>query len=79
MRLDDHLLAQAKQVARQTGQSLTSLISESLAEKIAILKGPRAAEPLELPTFKGDGLREGVSLDKSSDLLDLMERLDGTP
>ncbi len=80
IRLDDELLHRAKEVARETGQTLTSLISESLAEKISRIRQPKkSAETLGLPTFSGEGLRPGVSLDSNRDLLDYMEQIRATP
>lgn len=73
VRLDDHLLAAAKQRATEQGTTLTGLIEEALRETL----GRRTATPsarAKLPTFRGNGLRPGVDLDSSAGLRELMER-----
>ena len=80
IRLDDELLYQAKEVARETGQTLTHLISESLTEKISRIRQPKKpSDQPPLPTFRGDGLRPGVSLDNNHQLLDLIDSFDEDP
>src|SRR5688572_20195653 len=73
--LDDHLLREAKVVARQSGVTLTSFIEDALRERLArrrsVQKGKR--EWVSLPTFKGEGLQPGVDLDDSRALLDIMD------
>ncbi|MGH7476978.1 MAG: YlcI/YnfO family protein [Longimicrobiales bacterium] len=73
VRLDPHLLADAKRLALETGRTLTRVIEDALREALARRAQPRAREPVELPTFRGAGLQPGVDLDDSSGLLDLME------
>ena len=79
IRMDDHLLRQAKQLAARTGSTLTSIIESALREKLHPRRGHGSANtpPAPLPVFHGDGLQPGVDLDDSSSLLDLME--DGLP
>lgn len=74
VRLDDALLRQAKKLAAESGRSLTALIEDALREVMSRRRTgvPRAGD-FHLPTFKGRGLRPGVDLDNSADLLDLME------
>ena len=71
IRLDDALLAEAKALAARTGRSLTRVIEDSLRE--ALVRGEELREPVELPVVHGGRLRPGVSLDSTSDLLDIME------
>ncbi|HEX9892204.1 MAG TPA: ribbon-helix-helix protein, CopG family [Actinomycetota bacterium] len=73
IRLDDQLLAEAKQLAARTGRTLTSVIEDALRQTLARGKQVRTTKPPELPTFKGDGLQPGVDLDDSAGLLDIME------
>ena len=73
MRLDDHLLAEAKKYAIETGRTLTSVLEDALRETLA-RRPPRAQrKPIRLKTVKGDGVRPGVDLDDAAALLDLME------
>ena len=78
IRLDDHLLAQAKSLAAARGTTLTALIEDSLREVLARREAPRRRSKFCFPTFKGGGLQPGVDLDDSAALLDFMEGLDGT-
>jgi plasmid stability protein len=71
VRLDDDLLAAAKQRAAETGRTLTAVIEDALRQ--ALVRGeshPSAIAPL--PTVRGV-TRPGVDLDDSAGLLELME------
>jgi hypothetical protein len=72
IRLDDGLLAQAKQIAAETGRTLTRVIEDALRQSFARRHGPPPERP-ELPTFCGGGVLPGVDLDDTASLLDLME------
>ena len=78
IRLDDHLLREAKGLALRSGRTLTKVIEDALREALA--RGSEAptntADRVSLPTFTGDGLLPGVDLDDSAGLIDLMERRD---
>jgi Ribbon-helix-helix protein, copG family len=79
IRLDDQLLADAKQLAARTGRTLTAVIEDALRQAIRQTRPPRRRR-VELPTFKGgNGLQPGVDLDDTAALLDLMERESGPP
>lgn len=72
IRLDDHLLAEAKQIAARSGRTLTAVIEEALRERLA-RRDPQPARRLRLPVFRGRGLQPGVDLDDTAALLDLMD------
>lgn len=72
VRLDPHLLAEAKKHAAESGKTLTSLLEEALRESLARRNGQAKARPVRLKTVKGSGARAGVDLDDSASLLDLM-------
>jgi hypothetical protein len=74
IRVNDHLLSEAKKFAAETGRSLTALIEDALREVLARRKKRPSMGRLKLTTFKGKGLQPGVDLDDSASLLDLMER-----
>ncbi len=74
VRLDDDLLRQAKALAARTGRTLTAVIEDGLREALARHGRRQARPPVVLPTFKGKGLRPGVDLDDTADLLDIMDR-----
>lgn len=73
IRLDDQLLAQAKEHAVRTGRTLTALIEDALRRALADGKRRSAGPAPVFPTFRGDGLQPGVDLDDSAALLDLMD------
>ncbi len=76
VRLDDHLLKEAKSAAAASGRTLTQLLEDALRETLARRKAAADTERVPLPTFKGTGLMPGVDLDNSAALLDLMEEGD---
>ena len=74
IQLDDALLAQATELAREKGYDLSHLIEETLRDKFAPLF-PVASRPFRsLTTFTGNGVRPGVDLNNSAALLTLMEQ-----
>ena len=73
IRLDDHLLTEAKIYAAESGRTLTALLEDALRESLARRRQASAREPVRLKTVKGNGLHHGVDLDDSASLLDLME------
>ena len=72
IRIDDHLLKEAKQFAVKSDISLTALIEIALKEKLYKRKRIQK-KSLQLITFKGKGLKRGVDLDDSAALLELMD------
>jgi len=74
IRLNDHLLVEAKKLAASTRRTLTAVIEDALRAALA-----RHGEPgqkrrrTKLTTFKGKGLQPGVDLDDTAALLDRME------
>ena len=75
VRLDEQLMADAKRLAAARGQTLTALIEDALREAVSRRRRPEKRAPLRLPTFAGR-LREGVDLDHTAALLDLMDGRD---
>lgn len=74
IRVDDQLLAKAKEAAARSGRTLTAVIEDALRESLA--RSPRVGdnEPFELPVSEqSGGVRAGVDIDDSASLLDLME------
>ena len=72
VRLDEHLLAEAKKHAAATGTTLTTVLEQALRESLARRSAAAPARPVRLKTFNGGGVRAGVDLDDSASLLDLM-------
>lgn len=74
IRLDDALLRQAKKLAAETGRSVTAVFEDALRETLSPRKIVSAqTEKFSLPTFKGLGLRPGIDLESSAELLDILE------
>jgi plasmid stability protein len=71
--LDDELHRRAKAYAARHGTTLAALVREALRMRLARPKARKRA-PVRLPTFKGDGLRPGLSLDKTGTILDKLDR-----
>jgi hypothetical protein len=75
IRIDDQLLAEAKQLAVRTGRTLTAVVEDALREVLNRQRRPDR-RAVELTTFGGNGPRPGVDLDDSAALLDLMDKTD---
>jgi hypothetical protein len=73
VRLDEHLLRDAKQLAARTGRTLTAVIEDALRETVARSRKRPPRTRVTLPTFRGNGLRPGVDLDDGASLLEVME------
>lgn len=72
IRLDDHLLRDAKSRAALEGRSLNDFVAEAV--RAALLREVREPAEVPLPLFRGGrGLRPGVDLDDTAALLDLMD------
>ena len=78
IRINDQLLAEIKQLAAQTGQTLTAIIEEALRQMLARQQRSGERPPVQLITVSGHGPQPGVDLDDSVALLDLMEKSDDT-
>jgi hypothetical protein len=76
IRLDDHILATAKQLAAKTNRTLTAVIEDALRQHLAQEQALIEREPVRLKTVDGNGPLPGVDLDDSAALLELMERGD---
>lgn len=73
--IEEGLLEEAKNLARQRKTTLGTVVSEAL--RLGLLRTcepTAAASNVPLKTFHGDGLQAGVDLNHSSELLDVMER-----
>jgi hypothetical protein len=76
IRLDDDLLAQAKQWAAESGRTLTAVFEDALRAALARRKTTPKRQRVRLVTDGKGGLVPGVDLDNSAALLDIMERHD---
>ena len=78
IRLDENLLAEAKQRAARSGMTLTAVIEEALRESFS-RRERRDQPPARLPAWGKGWVLPGVDLDDSAALLELMEREDAPP
>lgn len=72
VRLDEHLLAEARKRAAESGKTLAEVLEDALRASLARRGAQAKAKPVRLKTVKGGGVRAGVDLDDSAALLDLM-------
>jgi len=77
IKLDEHLLVEAKQRAARSGLTLATVIEQALRESFSHQEC-REQPPVKLPSWGQGWLLPGVALDDSASLLDLMER-EGAP
>lgn len=77
MRLDSELMRRVKAYALESERTLTAVIEDSLRETLARRQGRQPAGPIELATFRGDGLSPGIDLNDGRRLRDLMDGRDG--
>lgn len=73
VRLDERLLAEAKEYAAESGRTLTAVLEDALREKLASRSARSERRSVCLKTVKGDGVQPGVKLDNAVALLDLVE------
>jgi hypothetical protein len=70
--VDDHLLAAAKDRARERGQSLGQVVEDALRRELV---EPSRAKPLEVPVFRGgDGPVAGVDLTSNRAVREVLDR-----
>ena len=72
VKLDDRLLAEAKQMAARSRKTLSEVIEDALRQVLSAPAASASRKPVKLSTFRGTGLQPGVDLDSSSALLELM-------
>jgi hypothetical protein len=78
IRLSDDLLAQAKEAAVKSGRTLTAVIEDSLRLALSGKKEQPKRRQIRLPSSGVGGLRPGVNLDSTAELLDIMDGIDAT-
>lgn len=67
--IDDGVLELAKKRARAQGTTLGKVVEEALRAVLFQHRGAPRPPPFELVTFHGDGVHEGIDLDRTSALL----------
>lgn len=78
IRIDDNLFASLKQYASANGKTLTVVIEDALREKLSRRETNQKRKRLSLTTVAGRGVRDGIDLDDSAGLLEIMENSSGS-
>jgi hypothetical protein len=78
IRLDDDLLAQAKEAAARSGRTLSELIEDALRQSLSRKNALTKRLPVRLPSSGKGWLRPGVNLDSAAELLHIMDSGDAT-
>jgi hypothetical protein len=79
IRLNDDLLKQAKQEAIRSGRTLTAVIEDALRQVLGRKIARSKRRPTRLVSWGKGGVRPGVNLDCTAELLDIMDGIDATP
>lgn len=79
IRLNDDLLAQAKDAAVKSGRTLTAVVEDALRQALSQKRDKPKRRPVRLISSGEGGLRPGVNLDSTAELLDIMDGIDATP
>jgi hypothetical protein len=74
VRLDDVLLRRAKRHAADTHRTLTQLIADGLLGLMEREQSAQSPRKVKLPVFHGDGVCEGVDINRSISVLERMEQ-----
>jgi plasmid stability protein len=76
IRLNDDLLARAKEAAAKSGRTLSAVVEDALRQWLSPKNAPVKRRAICLPSSGKGGLRPGVNLDSTAELLDIMDRGD---
>lgn len=79
IRLPDNVMRRAKKLAADSGRTFAAVVEDALEAAISERKRPTRKKRIKLRTFKGDGLRPGVNLDRSAELRDVMDGFSAAP
>jgi hypothetical protein len=78
IRLNDDLLAEVKEAAAKSGRTLTAVVEDALRQALSRTQAPCKRPRIRLISSGKGGLRPGVNLDSTAELLDLMDETDAT-
>jgi hypothetical protein len=76
IRLDDQLYSEAKKHALDTRRTFTALIEDALREVLQRSERMPTRSTVKLTTVNGRGAREGIDLDDSAELIEVMDNSD---
>lgn len=73
--IDDHLLARAKERARENGTTLGKLVEDAVRRELNGAHEPRERRPIR--SFRGDGTGPGTHIVSNRELYEILD--EGTP
>lgn len=77
LNIDESVLAELKRLAAESQRTISAVAEDAIRETLARVRERRSGAPVELPTFRGHGVRSGVDLDDDAALLEKLDELDG--
>lgn len=77
LNLDEGVLAELKRLAAESQRTVSAVAEDAIRESLARARERRVSGPVELPTFRGRGVKPGVDLDDNVAVLERMDALDG--
>jgi hypothetical protein len=78
IRLDDRLFAEIKQLAAETGRTVSAVIADAVRETLARRQSDAREKRVTLPVHGTGGLQPGVDLENSASVWDLTESRQGS-
>ena len=76
LRLNEALVRRAKACARQQRTTLTAVMERALAAYLNESAPTGAKSPVRLPSFGRGGARDGIDLDRTAALLDILHGIE---
>jgi len=77
LNLDEGVLAELKRLAAESQRTVSAVTEEAIGDSLARARERRLSGPVELPTFRGRGVKRGVDLDDNAAVLERKDSLDG--
>jgi hypothetical protein len=74
VRLDDTLMRRAKRHATDTRRTLTQLIADGLLMLMEREQSTQSPRRVKLPVFHGDGVYDGVDVNRHASVLEQMDQ-----
>jgi len=76
IRLSDDLYIEVKEHALKTKRTFSELVHDALISYISREQSKQSPRKIKLPTFKGNGLNDGLDISNNSAILDRIESND---
>ncbi|MEK7475663.1 MAG: DUF2191 domain-containing protein [Candidatus Coatesbacteria bacterium] len=76
--IPDDLARQVKQQAAATRRTVGQVVADAIRMSLAVRAKTASVSPFKMRTFKGTGVRPGINLDKTSELLEIGDKHHGS-